>query len=83
MMTKDMAFAMYNLSTTGSNDILGNQLMQKKFWLVASNIQYQGNLIVGNSGGTFKSGDTKEVPLVLFCMEVLPYLGVAPLKMVT
>jgi hypothetical protein len=54
MMTKDMAFAMYNLSpTTGSNDILGNQLMQK-FWLVASNIQYQGNLIVGNSGGTFK-----------------------------
>jgi hypothetical protein len=30
MMTKDMAFAMYNLSpTTGSNDILGNQLMQK------------------------------------------------------
>jgi hypothetical protein len=40
--------------TTGSNDILGNQLMQKKFWLVASNIQYQGNLIVGNSGGTFK-----------------------------
>jgi hypothetical protein len=35
MMTKDMAFAMYNLSpTTGSNDILGNQLMQKKFWLV-------------------------------------------------
>jgi hypothetical protein len=55
MMTKDMAFAMYNLSpTTGSNDILGNQLMQKSFWLVASNIQYQGNLIVGNSGGTFK-----------------------------
>jgi hypothetical protein len=54
MMTKDMAFAMYNLSpTTGSNDILGNQLMQK-FLLVASNIQYQGNLIVGNSGGTFK-----------------------------
>jgi hypothetical protein len=38
--------------------------MQKKFWLVASNIQYQGNLIVGNSGGTFK--DTKEVPLVPF-----------------
>jgi hypothetical protein len=34
MMTKDMAFAMYNLST-GSNDILGNQLMQKKF-LVSS-----------------------------------------------
>jgi hypothetical protein len=35
-MIKDMAFAMYNLSpTTGSNDILGNQLMQKKFWLVA------------------------------------------------
>jgi hypothetical protein len=35
MMTKDMAF-MYNLSpTTGSNDILGNQLMQKKF-LVSS-----------------------------------------------
>jgi hypothetical protein len=32
MMTKDMAFAMYNLSpTTGSNDILGNQLMQKSF----------------------------------------------------
>jgi hypothetical protein len=32
MMTKDMAFAMYNLSpTTGSNDILGNQLMQKVF----------------------------------------------------
>jgi hypothetical protein len=32
MMTKDMAFAMYNLSpTTGSNDILGNQLMQKFF----------------------------------------------------
>jgi hypothetical protein len=59
MMTKDMAFAMYNLSpTTGSNDILGNQLMQKSF-VVASNIQYQGNLIVGNSGGTFKSGDTK------------------------
>jgi hypothetical protein len=27
--------------------------MQKKFWLVL-NIQYQGNLIVGNSGGTFK-----------------------------
>jgi hypothetical protein len=42
---------MYNLSpTTGSNDILGNQLMQKV--LVSSfNIQYQGNLIVGNSGG--------------------------------
>jgi hypothetical protein len=36
MMTKDMAFIVYNLSpTTGSNDILGNQLMQKKFWLVA------------------------------------------------
>jgi hypothetical protein len=53
MMTKDISS--YNLSpTTGSNDILGNQLMQKKFWLVASNIQYQGNLIVGNSGGTFK-----------------------------
>jgi hypothetical protein len=36
MMTKDMAFAMYNLSpTTGSNDIfLGNQLMQK--FLVSS-----------------------------------------------
>jgi hypothetical protein len=31
MMTKDMAFAMYNLSPTGSNDILGNQLMQKVF----------------------------------------------------
>jgi hypothetical protein len=30
MMTKDMAFAMYNLSL-GSNDILGNQLMQKSF----------------------------------------------------
>jgi hypothetical protein len=59
MMTKDMAFAMYNLSpTTGSNDILGNQLMQF-FLLVASNIQYQRNLIVGNSGGTFKSGDTR------------------------
>jgi hypothetical protein len=57
MMTKDMAFAMYNLSpTTGSNDILGNQLMQK-FWLVASNI-HQGNL-VGNSGGTFKEWDTR------------------------
>jgi hypothetical protein len=38
------------------------------------------NLIVGNSGGTFKEWDTKEVPLVLFCMEVLLYLGVAPLK---
>jgi hypothetical protein len=34
MMTKDMAFAMYNLSPTGSNDILGNQLMQK--FLVSS-----------------------------------------------
>jgi hypothetical protein len=70
MMTKDMAFAMYNLSpTTGSNDILGNQLMQKSFWLVASNIQYQG--FVGNSGGTFKEWGYQEVPLVLFCMEVL------------
>jgi hypothetical protein len=45
MMTKDMAF-MYNLSpTTGSNDILGNQLMQKSFCLVASNIQYQEILL--------------------------------------
>jgi hypothetical protein len=54
MMTKDMAFAMYNLSpTTGSNDILGNQLMQK---VLVSSFKYtiSGNLIVGNSGGTFK-----------------------------
>jgi hypothetical protein len=81
MMTKDMAFAMYNLSpTTGSNDILGNQLMQKSFWLVASNIQYQGNLIVGNSGGTFKSGDTKSTTGTLLYGSLTPYLGVAPLK---
>jgi hypothetical protein len=53
MMTKDMAFAMYNLSTTGSNDILGNQLMQK---VLVSSFKYtiSRNLIVGNSGGTFK-----------------------------
>jgi hypothetical protein len=70
MMTKDMAFAMYNLSpTTGSNDILGNQLMQKVL-VSSSNIQYQ-NLIVGNSGGTFKEWGYQKVPLVLFCMEVL------------
>jgi hypothetical protein len=69
MMTKDMAFAMYNLSpTTGSNDILGNQLMQKV--LVSTNIQYQGNLIVGNSGGTFKVGIPKKYHWY-FCMEVL------------
>jgi hypothetical protein len=47
--------------------------MQKSFWLVASNIQYQGNLIVGNSGGTFKEWIPKK-PLVLFCMEVLPFI---------
>jgi hypothetical protein len=58
MMTKDMAFAMYNLSpTTGSNDILGNQLMQK-FWLVASNIQYQV-LLSEIVEVHLKSGDTK------------------------
>jgi hypothetical protein len=31
MMTKDMAFAMYNLSPTTDQMILGNQLMQKSF----------------------------------------------------
>jgi hypothetical protein len=83
MMTKDMAF-MYNLSpTTGSNDILGNQLMQKSFWLVASNIQYQGNLIVGNSGGTFKEWGYQRSTTGTFCMEVLPYLELHHLKMVT
>jgi hypothetical protein len=52
---------MYNLSpTTGSNDILGNQLMQK-FWLVA---KYTiSNLIVEIVEVHL---DTKEVPLVLF-----------------
>jgi hypothetical protein len=56
---------MYNLSpTTGSNDILGNQC--KKVLVSSSNIQYQGNLIVGNSGGTFKVGIPKEVPLAPF-----------------
>jgi hypothetical protein len=80
MMTKDMAFAMYNLSpTTGSNDILGNQLMQKKFWLVASNIYNIKEILLSEIVEVhLKSGDTKEVPGTLLLKSYLPYLGVAP-----
>jgi hypothetical protein len=82
MMTKDMAFLLCIICHPhGSNDILGNQLMQKKFWLVASNIQYQGNLIVGNSGGTYKSGDTQRSTTGTLVWKFTPYLGVAPFKM--
>jgi hypothetical protein len=45
--------------------------------LVASNIQYQGNLIVGNSGGTFKD-DQRSTTGTLLYGSLTPYLGVAP-----
>jgi hypothetical protein len=71
MMTKDMAFAMYNLSpTTGSKYFRQSVNAKKVFWLVASNIQYQEILLSEIVEVHLKSGDTK-VPLVLFCMEVL------------
>jgi hypothetical protein len=67
---KDMAFAMYNLSpTTGSNDILGNQLMQKSFWLVAKyNIK---EILLSEIVEVHLKVGIPRVPLVLFCMEVL------------
>jgi hypothetical protein len=37
----------------------------------SSNIQYQGNLIVGNSGGTFKEWGYQRSTTGTFCMEVL------------
>jgi hypothetical protein len=80
MMTKIWHLYMYNLSPTTGSNILGNQLMQK---FLVSSFKYtiSGNLC-RNSGGTFKEWGYQEVPLVLFCMEVLlTYLGVA--KMVT
>jgi hypothetical protein len=67
MMTKDMAFAMYNLSTTGSNDILGNQLMQKVLVSSFNNIK---EILLSEIVEVHLKRDTK-VPLVLFCMEVL------------
>jgi hypothetical protein len=78
MMT-NMAFAMYNLSpTTGSNDILGNQLMQKSFWLVASNIS---KILLSEIVEVhLKSGDTKSTTGTLLYGSLTPYLGVAPLK---
>jgi hypothetical protein len=48
--------------------------------LVSSfNIQYQGNLIVGNSGGTFRWGYQRSTTGTLYG-SLTPYLGVAPLK---
>jgi hypothetical protein len=42
----------------------------------SSNIQYQGNLIVGNSGGTFKEGIPKKYHWYSLYGSLTPYLGV-------
>jgi chitodextrinase len=59
MITKDVAFAMYNLSaTTGSNGITGSQLMKKSYWLgLTSSImpQYIG------SGVLFQDRSTSNI----------------------
>jgi hypothetical protein len=62
-----MAFAMYNLSPTGSND---RQSVNKK--VLVSSFKYTISILLSEIVEVhLKSGDTKEVPLVLFCMEVL------------
>jgi hypothetical protein len=76
-----MAFAMYNLSPTTGSRYFRQSVNAKKFLVSSFKYTISRNLIVGNSGGTFKEWGYQEVPLVLFLYGSLtPYLGVAPLK---
>jgi hypothetical protein len=80
MMTKDMAFAMYNLSpTTGSNDILGNQLMQK---VLVSSFKYYQEILLSEIVEVHLKWGYKSTTGTLLYGSLTPYLGVT-IKMVT